>query len=58
MTLIFNEIIELNFCGLKLNTKKNIAKRASLENKILNDNDSICSEGDYLINLENIDEKK
>ena len=59
MTLIFNEIIELNFFGLQLNTKKNIAKRASLENKILNDNDndSVCSEGDYLINLENIDEK-
>ena len=27
MLLIFTEIIELNFCGLEYNTKKNIRKR-------------------------------
>jgi hypothetical protein len=58
MTLIFIEIFELNFFGLQLNTKKNIAKRAALEDEILDDlNESICSEGGYLINMENIDEE-
>lgn len=58
MTLIFIEIVELNFFGLQLNTKKNIAKRAVLEDEILDDlNESICSEGGYLINMENIDEE-
>ena len=28
MLLVFNEIIELNFCGLQYDTKKNISKRA------------------------------
>ena len=43
MTLIFLEIIELNFFGLQLNTKKNIETRASLESEILvelNENDT------------------
>ena len=58
MTLIFIEIFELNFFGLQLNTKKNIEKRAILEDEILGDlNESICSEGGYLINMENIDEE-
>ena len=29
--LIFNEIIEINCCGLQKNTKKNIIKRAQIE---------------------------
>ena len=29
--LIFNEIIEINCCGLQKNTKKNIIKRAEIE---------------------------
>ena len=32
MSLIFNEIIEINFCGLSENTRKNIMKRANDEN--------------------------
>ena len=55
MTLIFIEIFEINYFGLNKITKKNIAIRASLESKIENDNDSVCSEGDYLINMENIE---
>ena len=43
MALIFNEIIEINFCGLSKNTRKNIMMRA--------DNDDLMNE----INL--IDEK-
>ena len=31
LSLIFNEIIELNFCGLSDNTKKNISIRAEIE---------------------------
>ena len=30
-SLIFNEIIEINFCGLSHNTKKNIITRAEIE---------------------------
>ncbi len=47
MTLIFNEIIELNFCGLSHNTKKNIALRANKEKGIMLadlSNDSLYSE--------------
>ena len=31
LSLIFNEIIEINFCGLSANTKRNIIKRAESE---------------------------
>ena len=31
LSLIFNEIIEINFCGLSYNTRKNIARRAEYE---------------------------
>ena len=34
MTFIFNEIIQLNFCGLSKNTKKNIMLRANKEKGI------------------------
>ena len=36
MTLVFNEIIEINFWGLSDNTKRNIAKRAEEEHERLN----------------------
>lgn len=36
--LIFLEIIELNFCGLSDNIKKNIAKRADEDMNLLKDN--------------------
>ena len=52
MALIFNEIIELNFCGLNKNTNKNIAKRAENEdsfseviNDIINDNYETTNDG-------------
>ena len=35
-SLVFNEIIELNFCGLSRNTKKNINYRA--KNEIIESN--------------------
>ena len=38
MTLIFNEIIEINCCGLEKNTKKNITLRARLDTPINNNN--------------------
>ena len=31
-SLVFNEIIEINICGLSKNTKKNIAYRAECDN--------------------------
>lgn len=39
--LIYNEIIELNFCGLNYNTKKNIKKRALKDSE----NNEILSQG-------------
>ena len=39
---IFNEIIELNFCGLSENTKRNIIIRAQMEEEdMLNDKNNI-----------------
>ena len=33
LSLIFNELIEINFCGLSYNTRRNIMNRANLENE-------------------------
>ena len=38
MTLVFTEFIELNFCGLQKNTKRNIEKRALTEVSISSEN--------------------
>jgi hypothetical protein len=49
MSLIFNEIIELNFCGLSDNTKKNIIIRADNENCSFEKNysmNTICENDD------------
>ena len=43
MSLIFNEIIEINFWGLSENTKKNIIKRASSEILSLEKSDTFIS---------------
>ena len=63
LSLIFSEIIELNFCGLSRNTKKNIAARSeayesfySKNNVILDDDDEEsmngkAEEGGYLVTL-------
>jgi len=46
MNLIFLEIIELNFCGLSKNIKKNIQRRASVEiDNIENNEDSMLYDG-------------
>ena len=37
MLLIYTEIIELNFCGLEKNTRKNIAERADKTSDNSND---------------------
>ena len=53
MTLIFNEIIELNFCGLAKNTKRNIYIRSRKDEKDNeDDNESQCSEDNYLFSME------
>ena len=40
LILIFNEIIEINCCGMQNNTKKNISKRASFEDLFSIDDDN------------------
>ena len=55
MTLVFNEIIELNFFGLEYNTKKNIYIRSKVEEdkNFQNPDESIeVSFGNYTANLE------
>ena len=41
MVLVFIEIIQLNFCGLSIMTKKNIEKRARLDTILLDKDDSV-----------------
>ena len=41
LSLIFNEIIEINFCKLSYNTKRNIMKRAEDDVIFKSDNDSL-----------------
>ena len=43
MSLVFNEIIEINICGLSENTKKNIVYRAEIDNLIIEKNLTINS---------------
>ena len=57
VSLIFNEIIEFNFCGLSDNTKKNImlrSKNEEIDSLILN-NPTIDSNNDILIELQDGD---
>ena len=55
LSLIFNEIIEINFWGLSYNTKNNISKRALLEENMLitskDTNDGKVDEGQYEFNV-------
>ena len=54
MSLIFNEIIEINYCGLSKNTKRNIILRAQTNSTDLEYNRSFGSTGGedgYLIEL-------
>ena len=59
LSLIFNEIIEINFCGLSMNTKRNITERAltevSKESFIIGDDetsDANTEEDDNVIKVE------
>ena len=53
MTLIFNEIFELNLCGFEKNTKRNIYLRSLLDEKGNNSNDeNRCSLGNYTFSME------
>ena len=59
MTLLFNEIIELNCFGIQKNTKRNISQRADLDIKMMEEkNDGRLSEGGYWIDLENKESNK
>ena len=59
MSLIFNELIELNFCGLSDNTKKNIMVRLNSEDTELQKDFTLDSKGDIIIELqENNDSEK
>ena len=53
-SLVFNEIIELRFCKLAYNTKKNIAERAECDKLIANDNierfDTLIEMPDFVLN--------
>jgi len=51
MILIFLEFIELNFCGLNENLKRNIEKRALIESSLINENEK--DEFDKELNLIN-----
>ena len=59
LSLVFNEIIELNFCGLSFNTKRNIIRRAKIEEDLIFKKDEIVKEnieeGNYIIELVNED---
>ena len=59
MSLIFNEIIEINFCGLSKNTRKNIIMRArddSIDENIIDEinliDEKIEIDDDVIIELE------
>ena len=60
MSLIFIEIIQLNFCGLSTMTKKNIEERARIDSMLNdeNDNDEDIKENNKKEKSENIDEKR
>ena len=55
LSLIFNEIIEINFWGLSYNTKNNIIKRAIVEENMIitrkDTNDNTVDAGQYEINM-------
>ena len=66
MSLIFNEIIEINCFGFEKNTKKNIAKRARMESndllvldiKLIKDKEEVDLEENDLDSTELIEIKK
>ena len=58
LSLIFNEIFEINVCGLSENTKKNISKRAENEDTdlyIISRDSDTQIEGEYAVQLKDKD---
>ena len=49
LSLIFNEIIEINFCGLSHNIKRNIMARA--ERETFAKRETICIDEEYVVEL-------
>jgi len=62
MTLVFNEVFEFNCFGLEKYTKKNIAKRANIEEKQLlnieDDDNSVISNDDFPIRIDKQNQKE
>ena len=52
MSLVFTEIIEINFCGLSYNTNRNISKRAETANLLGGNNTTISLESSNFALLE------
>jgi hypothetical protein len=47
MSLVFNEIIEINICGLSENTKRNIIKRAKIDELSMEKKFTVNTEEDF-----------
>ena len=59
MSLIFNEIIELNFCGLSKNIKRNIIYRAESEDfKIVSNLFFDTNDDNYEVNLNELEDRE
>ena len=55
ISLIFNEIIELNFCGLSDNIKRNIIYRGESEDFLIENNDKVDTvDNNYMIQLKEL----
>ena len=53
LLMIFLELIELNFCGLNKNTKRNIQIRARRDTEDIDNNDSLLEVSGYIIEENN-----
>lgn len=54
ISLIFNEIIEINLFGLSYNTKRNIMKRAEDDTLAKNDKNEDNNDDDYLAEIKTL----
>ena len=52
MILVFLEIVELNFCGLNENLKRNIEARGIIEAALINEDDAVDNDERKSINNE------
>ena len=63
LSLVFNEIIEINICRLSYNTRRNISKRAEIEDFLIkqnqgNDENVIVGKDGYLFELDSDNDKR